>query len=195
MKWERLPDSLTSLGEDAAFLRLLKQHCALPDDPTYTTRDALLSMYLDHAERFIDEMSGSVFRPRNYRIHLANEALCNWNVIRLPLGPVAELTSFGWTDNDADTGSLTLNDDFSLVGREVHLLPENALLDITTNLVPYPLTLTLSTSGDESNPIQKVCICQLACHCYKNPEAMGESIPDLGQAFYSTLSSLTPSFL
>jgi hypothetical protein len=86
-KLTKLADSpaLDSLGtvESGALLALFKRHCALPSDSSWTEADLQLGLYLDAAERFVDSLTGTPYRPHSYTLDL--QTLSQSNLLALPL--------------------------------------------------------------------------------------------------------------
>jgi hypothetical protein len=191
--------SLTSLEEEEDLLRLFKQHCALPDDPDWVERDALLGMYLDAAEAWIDHHTGTTFRAKEFTLKLERTVCFNdYHAIRLPVRPIDEV-SFEWTDDNGDTGTFSDTTDYLLAGKEtltpeIIFLPDSTFTDISVENVPYPFVINITTLPDP-NLSHKLCILQLASYYYKNPEAMGETIPNMSQAFFSVLNGIAGSLL
>ena len=220
MLLERLTDSLPSLGADAPTLLLMKNNCALPNDSSWTELDSTLSLLLDAAEEFIDWQTGTTYRPRNFRltvrsvhesqlVSIPSEITGRWYVlpvgkfctVRLPVRPVTTAPTITWTDNLGNTGTFTLNTDFTFQGG-LSLTPEITFLPVTptswpeTGLVPWPFVFTFSTvAGNQQPNLHKLAIVQLAAYYYRNPQAMGQDVPDMGQGFWGMLTQLKGDFL
>ncbi len=184
----RQADELEQLTD---LLPLLKQHCALPDDESWTERDTLLLSYLDAAERYIDEQTGCLFRQRQFQMHLSSICFAKGS-FRLPVFPV-EIDSFSWIDSDGETGTLTVDVDYSKVGSTISLLPENVLLSLNTSGVPFPYTIAMTGTATGNNPLQQLSILTLATSYYKNPEGIGKQ--ELSSQLQALLDSLRESFL
>ena len=214
---ERLPDGtpLLSLADSvsgAAFLALAKRHCALPVDATVTEFDLQVAMYVDAAEKFIDAHSNCPFRPHQFRLNLSGlnchpEGSAERSVdafgrpfksIRLPFGPV---TATPVITNTADDGTVTTfasPTDFTFWGG-YSLKPEivfNTLLTWpTSDITPYPYRVTFTTANNASDPCQKLAIMMLTGYYFRNPEGMGDEVPDVGSAFWAMVNSLKRGLL
>ena len=210
-------DSLATIN-NGALLALLKRHCALPSDSSWTEADAMLAMYLDVAEAWVDEVTGCSYRGHAYTLDLqalSNTAIstlprgissywlglpiARFSAIRFPVFPVTvPLTSFGWTDNDGTTGTFTEGTDFVVEGAltrapELIMLPNVEWPE--TGLVPYPFRISFQAGSSSRPELQKMAILQYASYLYRNPEGMGQEVPNMGQAFWGIISLLSGTYL
>lgn len=221
-KLTKLADSpaLASLAtvNGGALLALLKRHCALPSDTSWTEADAQLGMYLDAAESFIDQITGTPYRSHSYTLDLQtlnrstllalpvdisgrwiSLPVARFTAVRLPVFPVtANTVTFTWLDNDGNTGSFVNGTDFKVKGASTRSPEIIMMSDITwpnTGLVPYPFTISFSSPAGFDPNTSLMAIMQYASYLYRNPEGMGQEVADMGQAFWGCVSLLSGSFL
>lgn len=223
---ERVTDptgSQTSLGADGAFLTAFKWQCALPVSNTWTEADAYLCGLIDAAEEWIDFITGTTFRPRNYKatVHHVQKSesisiisptfgICGrwyelpvgrFSSIILPHRPIIANPTISWTDNNNQTGTLTYGTDYVLAGGAsatptIAFLPLSATAWPETAEVPFPYVISYATTADVRLPkVHQQAVMQLGAYYFRNPQGMGQEVPRLGVGFDGLLTSLQGSFL
>lgn len=211
MLLERLDEvtATVSLAEDVNFLKVLKQHCALPTAESFTEYDELLKVYTNHAEKFVDKHMGVPYRPKQFRLNLSATPIANsstptraldvfnqpFTTIRLPFGPIDTDPEVVYVDVDDDETAIT---EFTVAGQFSHspeIILKKAFVWPTVELGPYPIRVTFTTSANKTNDTQLLAIHMLASYCYRNPEGMGEEVPQVGSHFWAMITSEKESFL
>lgn len=202
---ERLSDNLKSIGLDPRLLLAFKIHAGLSPDPNWTESDFLIQAYLAAAERFVDEVTGTPYRVRHYKLSL--DQICrndrnrldrNYH-IRLPRYPVNTGVSIDWTADDLSEGTFTEGTDFEVFGPST-LSPEIIFTDLDFQLpstveTVYPYILTFTAGPGSMAEISQVAIFELAAYYFRNPEAQQEKNPKVGTIFQSNIDMLSNSFL
>lgn len=216
-------DSQTSLGADGAFLSSFKWQCALPVSDTWTEADAYLCGLIDAAEEWVDFITGTTLRPRNYKatVHHVHKSeslsivspgfgingcwyelpIGRFSSIVLPHRPIVANPAISWTDNNGNTGSLVYGTDFTFAGGSsatptIAFLPLSSTSWPETGEVPFPYVITYATTADVRLPkVHQQAIMQLAAYYFRNPEGMGQAVPQLGIGFDGLLTALQGSFL
>ena len=211
---------IDSLGtvDNGALLALFKRHCALPSDSTWTEADAQLSLYLDNAEEIIEEMTGTPYRPHSYTLDLQSLNSSVWlslpmafssfgvslpmtrfTGVRLPVFPIdPESVTFSFTDDEGTSGSFVNGTDFKVKGaatRSPEVIMMAGIEWPSTGLQPYPFTIGWDCPAGFKPSTSLMAIMQYASYLYRNPEGMGQEVPDMGQAFWGTISLLSGTFL
>lgn len=190
-------DSL-SVVESGAFLALFKRHCALPSDATWTEADAQLSAYLDTAERYVDAITGTPYRPHSYILDIQPDVSC-LSSIKLPIFPItANSVTVGWTDNDGATGSFANGTDFLIRGeltRSPEIFFQPNVDWPATEQVTYPFSVEFDSPAEFDAHLSKMAILEYASYLYRNPEGMGQEVANMGQQFWGLISLLSGKYL
>lgn len=177
----RLPDELDSLGTDEEMLQLLKQHCGLPDDESFTERDAFLGMLLDAAERDTDEISGRPYRARNFKLTLPL-SLKNYDSFHLGLAPVSSVSSFLFVNDDDEEEEFT-DADFRLEQHGnryfITLPPESSVYTVEAVNREFPFVVEVTTGGIESDNQRKLAILTTASALYRNQQNSSTVLSEL----------------
>lgn len=212
--------ALASLAtiSSGSLLALFKRHAALPSDASWTEADLQLGMYLDNAEEMIEELTGTPYRPHIYTLDLQSLnrsvlmslpvdisgrwislPMARFTAVRLPVFPVVpDTVTFSYTNNDGTTGSFVYGTDFKVKGantRSPEVIMMSNILWPETGLQPYPFTIGWHCPAGFKPQTNLMAIMQYAAYLYRNPEGMGQEVPDMGQAFWGAVSILSGSFL
>jgi hypothetical protein len=201
-KLTKVADSpaLDSLGvvESGAFLALFKRHCALPSDVTWTEADVQLSAYLDMAERYVDAITGTPYRPHSYILDIQPDVSCLTS-IKLPIFPITPNdVTVSWTDNDGVTGSFTNGTDFLIRGeltRSPEIFFQPNVDWPATEQVTYPFSVGFDSPAEFDSHLSKMAILEYASYLYRNPEGMGQEVANMGQQFWGLISLLSGTYL
>lgn len=186
--WKRI-DGLTL--SPCVDLPLLKGHCRLPTDPAYTEHDALLTKYVNSAERLIEDQAEICIRPKqfehwvsqlpSYCDNYAKGLPSGLSALRLEKPPVASVTWVKYWDGDntqqtLDSDCYSLIDDASpplLVFDTGHDLYPNDLSDSKLDL--WRILMTLGSDDIPETAVMGMMI--LAAYYFRHPEDDGKVPP------------------
>lgn len=197
---ERLPDGLTSIGDDPRILLAFKHHAGLPTFEAWTEADFLLKSHLSAAERHVDEISGVPYRIRSFRYAMDWIPRCGrFYRFGLPRYPVNSGITIGWTADNLSTGTYVQDTDFKLYGATT-LSPEIIFGSLsfqlpTTIQTPYPYIVSFTAGPGQMAEIALITMFELAAYYYRCPEAVNDKNPNAGSVYQSHLDLLANSFL
>lgn len=192
MLLERLSDAtnVPSIGNDPAQLAVFKQYAGCPPDPDWTEKDDLLKGLLLAAERWIDDNTGSTYRPRRFKLSFTPEDLAKSKDFRVPRRMIDTASvAFHWASDSVLFTDYFFSD--LTVCPKLHLNPDRCTFE-TNDRLPLIGTFTTLASNDETH---LTIIRMLAAHYYQNPSAVGVKQVSFGPAFDALLTSLRTSFL
>lgn len=210
----RLPPegAFVSLAASVDFLNLIKVHCTVPVDEAITELDETLKLYCDTAEQFIDKYTNTPCRQASYELRLCNTIAFDgqtprrpvdvfgsrFQAVYIPHGPIdPDELVVTFTDDDGDVTVLVPNTDYELVGErtskpEIVFLPA---MSWPSGSHPYPYTIEYTTANTEPTPIHKTAILLLICYYHRNPEGLGDEVPNAGSSFWALVNSMRINFL
>jgi hypothetical protein len=196
---ERVPDALTSIGNDPETLQAFKTHAGLPPEESWTEANSTLKGMLASAENAIEELTGVSYRARSFKLYLSDiPCRQGFRKLILPRYPVTSVNGFGWTSSSGSAGVFLENTDFTIAGKNSKtptLTFKSTVNFPDTSSVAYPYIFEFNAGPTAQLDLVRLTIFELAAYYYRYPEAVSDKSFKISSLFQSNIDLLAGSFL